>query len=529
MSRRLFAFLLAIFLIAFPLNAETEVKFKDIDDNHWAAKSIYNCVRLGITKGYPDGTFRGKEQVNRYELMVFMSNLAIALEKMTNEKIEESLFMNEDGAMSNRALEELKTEIELLKEQIIANNTDGTGSSGLLTKFDIDMYGAARIAAKASGDGKTYNQAEYWQRTQFGLIKNLGQNTGVEFKIDTAYRPMGVIDTYTAENLLLKDIIQAKIWTTKRLNDTWTISFAGTKGPGAQLMLNKKVDLETYGDAVSLGLEGLGFTTKLSYGSAGTTLNTSVANLAADISYKTPVAIPYLGFWTIGYTLEQYSTDKNELVNNIQRTTRYIQKNTFELTDDIRWHTSYIKELREVPTFNVDGDNTHHDSQSNYYDTALEFGDIFNSGTEWTLMHAFKGSAFGSNGLLENIPGVNALGYTSCGYFEDQWDNTSKMPSANITTESGIKIRQNLHNNELFLNIAYVAGTAKPDKDKAEFADDSTVYNYTMALANIDWEVNKGFHAYCTIEQKIMDDSSIDSKQDQYSDIIYLGGVKLQF
>ncbi len=47
-------------------------KFSDVPDDHWAARSIYNVVRLGVTRGYPDGTFRGNLTINRYELMVFL-------------------------------------------------------------------------------------------------------------------------------------------------------------------------------------------------------------------------------------------------------------------------------------------------------------------------------------------------------------------------------------------------------------------------------------------------------------------------
>ncbi|MFH1542518.1 MAG: S-layer homology domain-containing protein [bacterium] len=69
----LFCLLAALFL---SLPSIAEITFKDVPDNHWANEAVYDLVRLGVTKGYPDGTYRGKNTINRYELAVFLSNLA---------------------------------------------------------------------------------------------------------------------------------------------------------------------------------------------------------------------------------------------------------------------------------------------------------------------------------------------------------------------------------------------------------------------------------------------------------------------
>lgn len=56
-----------------------QVKFKDVPDTHWAASSVYDLVKMGVTKGYPDGTFRGKKQITRYETAIFLAKLAKAI------------------------------------------------------------------------------------------------------------------------------------------------------------------------------------------------------------------------------------------------------------------------------------------------------------------------------------------------------------------------------------------------------------------------------------------------------------------
>lgn len=67
--------------------------FKDVPRDHWAAHSVNELVRIGITQGYPDGTFRGAKNISRYEAAVFISKLARAGKERAaeNEKLLEEL------------------------------------------------------------------------------------------------------------------------------------------------------------------------------------------------------------------------------------------------------------------------------------------------------------------------------------------------------------------------------------------------------------------------------------------------------
>ena len=51
-------------------------QFKDVPVGHWSNKAIYDLVKKGITQGYPDGTFRGNNNMTRYETAIFLSKLA---------------------------------------------------------------------------------------------------------------------------------------------------------------------------------------------------------------------------------------------------------------------------------------------------------------------------------------------------------------------------------------------------------------------------------------------------------------------
>lgn len=66
-------------LLGIALPSFSAVEFKDMPNDHWAASSVYDLVTLGVTKGYPDGTFRGNKSLSRYETAVFLSKLTKAI------------------------------------------------------------------------------------------------------------------------------------------------------------------------------------------------------------------------------------------------------------------------------------------------------------------------------------------------------------------------------------------------------------------------------------------------------------------
>lgn len=65
---RLILLCVALALLLTP--AAASERFKDVPDDHWAAKSVDKLAEMGIMQGYPDKTFGGEKPVTRYELAV---------------------------------------------------------------------------------------------------------------------------------------------------------------------------------------------------------------------------------------------------------------------------------------------------------------------------------------------------------------------------------------------------------------------------------------------------------------------------
>ncbi|KAF0133711.1 MAG: outer membrane protein [Candidatus Saganbacteria bacterium] len=153
--------ILAYFIVAFLfMPSLAEVKLKDVPANHWAAKSVYDLVKLGITSGYPDGTFRGLKNITRYEAAIFLSKLA--------------------GKMGAGDAEQIRQDIKTLKEEIVKLKEQGTPVivSG---EFDVNAMFASLLAAKGvSGKGPLVNY-----RLKTNLSKEINEITSLKIGLDT--------------------------------------------------------------------------------------------------------------------------------------------------------------------------------------------------------------------------------------------------------------------------------------------------------------------------------------------------------
>jgi len=149
-----------LFILAFFMPAAAEVKFKDIPADHWAARSVYNLVKLGITNGYPDGTFRGSKNITRYETAIFLSKLAEKMGAGNASQIKEDL-------------EAIKNDIAALKK---------TGKPPVIRgSFEMNSMFTNLLAVKGiSGKGPIINY-----RLKTGIEKDLNESASIKVNLDT--------------------------------------------------------------------------------------------------------------------------------------------------------------------------------------------------------------------------------------------------------------------------------------------------------------------------------------------------------
>jgi len=124
MRKSLVLLILASLVICLPASALT---FKDMKSDHWAAPAVYDLVKRGITDGFPDGTFRGNEDLTRYQTAVFLYKMANSIEKNVDAKISRAL----------RRAPAVKGGGSPVSATVFARYQKNVQNSGIVNNFDI--------------------------------------------------------------------------------------------------------------------------------------------------------------------------------------------------------------------------------------------------------------------------------------------------------------------------------------------------------------------------------------------------------
>jgi len=149
--------LMVLILLAFSALAQT-LKLKDVPDDHWAASAVYDLVKMGITKGYPDGTFRGGKPITRYETAIFLSKLAKAI-----------------------AGEDIKTDIKSLKDQVLELKKETAKGKSLFSGNYLSSWKAGNLlAARGNSSGAVGSY-----RLILSSHQGIGDAASVKINLDT--------------------------------------------------------------------------------------------------------------------------------------------------------------------------------------------------------------------------------------------------------------------------------------------------------------------------------------------------------
>ncbi len=149
-----------------------KARLLDVPDDHWAASSVYSLVGMGVTQGYPDGTFRGNNNITRYETAIMISKLAgtvgkysdkseIAVEKLKNDIRADIRGLRADVAELKRTPEEQEEKpisgsysAKIMFGSLVAGNTSVEGETApvgpivryrLNTTFSKSLSDTAKI------------------------------------------------------------------------------------------------------------------------------------------------------------------------------------------------------------------------------------------------------------------------------------------------------------------------------------------------------------------------------------------------
>lgn len=176
--KKRFATMLAATAILGVTSAFAANPFSDVTPNDWAYQSVSQLASAGIINGYPDGTFKGQNNITRYEMAQMVAKAMANQSRATAEQ----------QAMINRLANEFSDELNNLGVRVSAlenkvGNVKVTGDARL-------RYQGSDEKGVISSDNKDKkSKFDYRARVQFNATVN--DNTSAVVRLSSGYNEFG--------------------------------------------------------------------------------------------------------------------------------------------------------------------------------------------------------------------------------------------------------------------------------------------------------------------------------------------------
>ena len=151
--------------------------FSDVTPDSWAYQAVSQLAEAGIVNGYPDGTFKGQNNITRYEMAQMIAK-AMANQDRTNA---------EQQAMINRLADEFSNELNNLGVRV-ARLEDRVGNVKVTGDVRLRYLGSQEKDGKFVNDGTNMRGLDYSKGSQFDVRARLQFNAKVNDRTDVVVR-----------------------------------------------------------------------------------------------------------------------------------------------------------------------------------------------------------------------------------------------------------------------------------------------------------------------------------------------------
>ncbi|MFA4858451.1 MAG: S-layer homology domain-containing protein [Candidatus Margulisiibacteriota bacterium] len=143
--------------------AATEFRDLPKSSTHYATDSVYRVVQMGVTQGFPDGTFRGDKLVTRNEMASFLSKFHDAVSGLSAEDEKLLAELRWELARTNDDFQEYK-------------RTQGSFAQGFV---DLGFrFAPAFLSGRSKAESMFY-------RIKYAFKKNFGEDARLFVNFDT--------------------------------------------------------------------------------------------------------------------------------------------------------------------------------------------------------------------------------------------------------------------------------------------------------------------------------------------------------
>ena len=160
--------------------------FSDVTPNDWAYQSVAQLAAAGVINGYPDGTFKGQNNITRYEMAQMVAK-AMANESRANA---------EQQAMINRLANEFADELNNLGVRV-SNLENKVGNVKVTGDARLRYQGSDKKGEISSDNTSKKSQFDMRGRVQFNA--NVNDNTSAVIRVTSGDMEFGDSTTSDVE------------------------------------------------------------------------------------------------------------------------------------------------------------------------------------------------------------------------------------------------------------------------------------------------------------------------------------------
>lgn len=300
--KKRFATILAATAVLGVTSAFAANPFSDVTPNDWAYQSVEQLAAAGVINGYPDGTFKGQNNITRYEMAQMVAK-AMANQSRANA---------EQQAMINRLADEFSAELNNLGVRVSKlENQVGNFSFG----------GDARLRYRGAEDRGVFSsgasdKSKFDYRVRFQVKNQISDSTSATARL-VMTSTFGETDD---DNAGLSDVVFDRAYVSHNFGQNANVT-AGRFGmfvgqgliyddafDGAQLTIgNDKLNASVATGNMVAGRLWRGTAQELNYGTNDGSLTATVAQVKGKIGDNASLTGYYLkGNLDQGTDLESY-------------------------------------------------------------------------------------------------------------------------------------------------------------------------------------------------------------------------------
>ncbi|MDD4263951.1 MAG: S-layer homology domain-containing protein [Firmicutes bacterium] len=171
----------------------------DVPKTHWAYESIMKILDSGLMEGYPDGSFRGQQAVDRYEMAVFVARLMDVLAQIQTDYELKITDTNKAVSEIEKTPPVVQSDNQMVKEVLSLVQE-------LEAEFENDLLEINDRYYNIQLDyGKLEDALQNLESTQIGLSRRLDLH---QVQIDSLNQKYTAVTSTREEvELLRKDIV----------------------------------------------------------------------------------------------------------------------------------------------------------------------------------------------------------------------------------------------------------------------------------------------------------------------------------